>query len=241
MEMILGMEECQRRINMMVEEAKTEARLCLRTPLSGLGMSLSGCEQEETNRQLKEELQKKYPYLSNDYVVCSDTVGSIAAALEKAWWISHKAIKVCFDDQDNFKHSPYPTEVVWAAIQEHYNIKTRFDMLDHCYTKFEKCFFAGLCKLLGQRANEGDKLSQWLFSEAGRVLALWLSWKHMESGFIEELHQACGRLKKLSLLRLTTSIATGSVYLAAKEIKYNMPRNYKNNHQIFFTYNRDQT
>jgi N-acetylglucosamine kinase len=45
-------------------------------------MSLSGCEQEETNKQLKEELQKNFPELSSSYVVCSDTVGSIAAALE---------------------------------------------------------------------------------------------------------------------------------------------------------------
>ena len=47
----------------------------------------------------------------------------------------------------------------------------RFDLLDHCYTKFDKCHFAGLCKLLAREADQGDKLSQWLFSEAGRVLA----------------------------------------------------------------------
>jgi N-acetylglucosamine kinase len=47
----------------------------------------------------------------------------------------------------------------------------RFDLLDHCYTKFDKCHFAGLCKLLAEAAIEGDKLSQWLFSEAGSVLA----------------------------------------------------------------------
>ena len=42
-----------------------------------------------------------------------------------AWWISHKAIKICFDEQDNFEQPPYSTETVWKAIQEHYNIKTR--------------------------------------------------------------------------------------------------------------------
>lgn len=47
----------------------------------------------------------------------------------------------------------------------------RFDLLDHCYTKFDKCHFAGLCKVLAKAAVQGDKLSQWLFSEAGRVLA----------------------------------------------------------------------
>jgi N-acetylglucosamine kinase len=49
-------------------------------------MSLSGCEQEETNRQLKEGLQKNFPQLSSNYVVCSDTVGSIAAALENGMY-----------------------------------------------------------------------------------------------------------------------------------------------------------
>jgi hypothetical protein len=42
-----------------------------------------------------------------------------------AWWISHKAIKVCFDEQDNFAPPPYPTHIVWKSIQEHYKIKTR--------------------------------------------------------------------------------------------------------------------
>jgi hypothetical protein len=42
-----------------------------------------------------------------------------------AWWISHKAIKVCFDEQDNFVQPPHPTEVVWKAVLEHFNIKTR--------------------------------------------------------------------------------------------------------------------
>jgi hypothetical protein len=50
------------------------------------GMSLSGCGPEETNRQLKEELQKNFPQLSSNYVVCSDTVGSMAAALENGMW-----------------------------------------------------------------------------------------------------------------------------------------------------------
>ncbi|KAJ4451032.1 hypothetical protein ANN_02468, partial [Periplaneta americana] len=303
---ILGMEECQKRINKMVEQAKCEANLPLEKPLNSLGMSLSGCEQEETNEQLKQELEKNFPELSSYCVVYSDTVGSIAAALEHggivliagtgsnclllnpdgsvhrcggwghilgdeggAWWISHKAIKICFDEQDNFSQPPYPTDAVWKSIQEHYKIKTRFDLLDHCYSKFNKCSFAGLCRLLAVEANNGDKLSQWLFSEAGRVLArhitalldqvdsklleapgglpvvcvgsVWLSWKYMKPGFVSQIKKAAGKLQRLSLLRLTTTIATGSVYLAAKAIDFDMPRNYDENHEIFFTYNSDET
>lgn len=303
---ILGMEECQKRINKMVEQAKHEAKLPSQKPLSALGMSLSGCEQEETNKQLKEELEKNFPKLSSNYVVCSDTVGSIAAALENggivliagtgsnclllnpdgsvhrcggwghilgdegaAWWIAHKAIKICFDEQDNFAQPPHPTQVVWKSVQEHYKIKTRFDLLDHCYTKFDKCHFAGLCKLLAKAAVQGDRLSQWLFKEAGRVLArhitallpqvdskllsepgglpvvcvgsVWLSWEYLKPGFVTQLKEGAAKLQRLSLLRLTTSIATGSAYLAAKEINFDLPRDYTDNHEVFFTYNRDQT
>ncbi|GFG31290.1 hypothetical protein Cfor_12855 [Coptotermes formosanus] len=303
---ILGMEECQKRINNMVEQAKYEAKLPLQKPLNALGMSLSGCEQEETNRQLKEELQKNFPQLSSSYVVCSDTVGSIAAALENggfvliagtgsnclllnpdnsvhrcggwghimgdegsAWWISHKAIKICFDEQDSFAQSPHSTQVVWNTVQEHFEITTRFDLLEHCYTKFDKCHFAGLCKRLSEAAVQGDQLSQWLFSEAGRVLArhvaalfpqvdskllsepgglpvlcvgsVWYSWDLLKPGFVAELKEAAPELKRLCLLRLATSIATGAVYLAAKEINFDLPRNYTKNHEIFFTYDHDDT
>jgi len=49
-------------------------------------LSLSGCEREENNRQLKEELQKNFPQLSSSYVICSDTLGSIAAGLENGMY-----------------------------------------------------------------------------------------------------------------------------------------------------------
>jgi hypothetical protein len=49
-------------------------------------MSLSGCERKENSRQLEEELQKNFPHLSRSFVVCSDTLGSIAAALENGMY-----------------------------------------------------------------------------------------------------------------------------------------------------------
>jgi len=49
-------------------------------------MGLSGFEREENKRTLKEELQKNFPQLSSCYVVCSDTLGSIAAALENGMY-----------------------------------------------------------------------------------------------------------------------------------------------------------
>lgn len=46
-------------------------------------MSLSGCEREETNQELARGLQETYPYLSEKYIVSSDTEGSVAATSNK--------------------------------------------------------------------------------------------------------------------------------------------------------------
>jgi N-acetylglucosamine kinase len=72
------------------------------------------------------------------------------------------------------------------------------------------------------------------------VGSVWLSWEQLKQGFVTQLREGATKLQRLSLLRLTTSTATGSVYLAAKEINFNLPRNYTDNHEIFFTYNHDE-
>lgn len=41
---------------------------------------MSGCEQEETNNQLEENIRNASPNLAKAYVVCSDTAGSLATA-----------------------------------------------------------------------------------------------------------------------------------------------------------------
>ena len=46
------------------------------------GLSLSGCEDDAKNDELKQSLFSKFPALSESYVVCSDTIGSIATASE---------------------------------------------------------------------------------------------------------------------------------------------------------------
>jgi N-acetylglucosamine kinase len=72
------------------------------------------------------------------------------------------------------------------------------------------------------------------------VGSVWFSWEYLKPGFVTQLREGATKLQRLSLRRLTTSAATGSVYLAAKEINFDLPRNYTNNHEIFFTYNRDE-
>lgn len=52
------------------------------------GLSLSGCEQEATNNELKEGLIKKYPDLSKKYHVCSDTIAPIATVCDRGWLLT---------------------------------------------------------------------------------------------------------------------------------------------------------
>lgn len=76
--LLLGMEECSKRIAEMVNKAKNKAGLDENIPLKALGLGLSGCETEETNNALAQDVAKRYPNLSELYAVGSDTDGSIA-------------------------------------------------------------------------------------------------------------------------------------------------------------------
>lgn len=77
---IIGIAECARRLAELVDRAKEEANIPKSVQLRSLGLSLSGCEQEATNKELEEELRKSFPTVAESYVVCSDTIGSIASA-----------------------------------------------------------------------------------------------------------------------------------------------------------------
>lgn len=173
-------------------------------------------------------------------------------------------MKIVFDDEDNFKKSLFPTTKVWELIKLHFSVETRMDLLTHCYAKFDKPFFAGLCKKLAKSAEEGDELCIKLFSDAGHVLArsiiallpklcpdlietgslsivcvgsVWLSWDLMKNGFIKELNGtkiAFG----LELKKLTETMALGASYMAADAIKFEMPRDYTKNYEIFHFYHQ---
>lgn len=75
---IIGIPECAQRIAAMVAEAKLAAGLPATVPLCTLGLSLSGCEQDATNRQLEREIRDRFPDVAASYVVCSDTQGCVA-------------------------------------------------------------------------------------------------------------------------------------------------------------------
>ena len=80
----IGMPETCHRIVKMNQEALIKAGLPKNTKLEGLGLSLSGCEVEETNKELAMKLMELYPDLVKTVPkVCSDTVGSLLTASDQ--------------------------------------------------------------------------------------------------------------------------------------------------------------
>ncbi|XP_031632696.1 N-acetyl-D-glucosamine kinase isoform X1 [Contarinia nasturtii] len=77
---VCGIPEVARRIADMIESAKKQANIDQSLKLQSLGLSLSGCEQDATNKILENELLTKYPNIASSYYVCSDTMGSIFTA-----------------------------------------------------------------------------------------------------------------------------------------------------------------
>lgn len=74
---MVGIPEVGRRIARMSSEAKEMANIPESVTFKCIGLSLSGCEQESTNAALEREMRKEFPNLAENYVVCSDTIGSI--------------------------------------------------------------------------------------------------------------------------------------------------------------------
>lgn len=184
-----------------------------------------------------------------------------------AWWISHQGMKIVFDHMDNFEKSAYPIDRTWELIKEHFSVETRLDLLDHCYAKFNKSTFAGLCQKMATAANSGDSLCQQIFTRAGSLLArsviallpnvkpdlvktgdlsvvcvgsVWKSWDLMTSGFLKEINKV-EIPYNISLKKLTVDMAVGAVYLAADDNKkYDIKRDYSKNCEVFHCFSKNK-
>ncbi|XP_055598842.1 N-acetyl-D-glucosamine kinase [Uranotaenia lowii] len=295
----VGIPEVAKRIDTMTRDAKAQAQIPETHRLTVMGLCLSGCEQDATNKLLESYLKANYPDVAEQYLVGSDTIGSIAAASNVggmviisgtgsntllrnpdgstygcggwghmigdeggAWWISKSAIKTVFDHEDNFRRSKLCVQRVWQLIQEHFDVKTRQDLLDHCYAKFSKPTYSGLCAKLAKCATEeNEPLCRKFFEDAGRELArsvcalspkispalikkcgevdivcvgsVWLSWELLEPGFTKELESAKFKYD-LKLLKLTNTMALGAAYLAADTFGLELPRDYSKNYEVFY-------
>lgn len=135
-------------------------------------------------------------------------------------------------------------------------------MLEHCYARFQKSFYAKLCQKMSVAAEAGDELCLSIFTDAGRQLAkmvsallprvdkalistgylsiicvgsVWKSWELLKSGFVEELNQRKIPLElRLLQLKSNVSMAVGAYYMAADSVGFPIPRDYTKNFEIFF-------
>jgi len=77
----IGIDQTCHRCNDLVEKAMVEAGIEPKTTkLKALGLSLSGCEVQETMQQLKARLLELHPDLTEECTVASDTVGTLLTA-----------------------------------------------------------------------------------------------------------------------------------------------------------------
>ncbi|XP_035673899.1 N-acetyl-D-glucosamine kinase-like isoform X3 [Branchiostoma floridae] len=168
---LIGVDQCVTTINDMVVDAKKQAGIPEDKPLKALGLSLSGGEKEEGQKQVIDGMKTKFPNVSENYKMCTDTFGAIATVCESAYWIAQKAVKYVFDYDDNFHEPPSDTSYLKLAMFEYFKVNDRIGLLDHLYRNFDKSKFAGFCKLVAQGAKEkGDKLCQIIFTQAGEML-----------------------------------------------------------------------
>lgn len=93
-----------------------------------------------------------------------------------AFWIAHLGVKMVFDAKDNLVAPPHDITQVRKAMEEYFQVSDLMGMLPHLYRNFQKSYFAGFCKKLAEGAEAGDALCQYVFTQAGRVLA-----KHVEA------------------------------------------------------------
>lgn len=80
---LLGEAECLKRVWQLVQDAKKQAGVPSDTVLEALGLCMSGCEEEETNRELEATILAQYPTLARLVTIASDTYGSIATSCRK--------------------------------------------------------------------------------------------------------------------------------------------------------------
>jgi N-acetylglucosamine kinase len=179
-----------------------------------------------------------------------------------AWWMAHKAIKLCIDELDNYEKAPYNITYAWEAVKQHFNIVDSFGMLEHSYKCFNKPFYAQLTMRLAEGADQGDEFCKYIFRCAGVALAkhlvavspkidpklyqraggvpivcigsVWKSWNHLEEGFTSTMRGTKGQGDTVKEYSLL-KLKVSSAFGAALLAAPHIPRNYSNNAHTFFS------
>jgi len=177
-----------------------------------------------------------------------------------AYSVSRRAIKLMFDEDDNFGcPPPHDLSKVRQLILDHFDVKDRFGMLAHYYDTFTKPKFAGLCsKIAGEATSSGDPMCVALLEENGALLAkhvtalipkmspellanglrivcvgsVWKSWHLMEKGFHDQL-KGNSKLHKVTLVKLKVPMSVGACYMAAAKAAIKLKTTYEENCEQF--------
>lgn len=75
--LLIGQEECIKRINSMINEAKSVANLPQEHAIDSLGLCLSGCVTENECNQLAQNLLNSCPDGASYCIAANDTIGSV--------------------------------------------------------------------------------------------------------------------------------------------------------------------
>lgn len=87
---------------------------------------------------------------SGDSVRCGGW-GHMIGDYGSAYWIANNAIRYVIEDEEGFVPLPVSTDLVRAAIYEHFEIENTMALLTPLYTKFDKTHFAHLCAKIAER------------------------------------------------------------------------------------------
>ncbi|XP_018401654.1 PREDICTED: N-acetyl-D-glucosamine kinase isoform X2 [Cyphomyrmex costatus] len=184
---VIGVDETAARLSAMIERGKQLLDIPENVPLDCVGLTLSGCEEETINRQIVETLLKEYPQSAKDYVIGSDTLGSLRTGLESGGivLIAGTGSNALLINPDGKTHgcggwghmmgdeggAPESISYVWPAMRSYFNVTDRHGILPYLYANFDKSTIAGFTKEIVVGCERGDPLCLKLFEEAGQLLA----------------------------------------------------------------------
>ncbi|PAV59406.1 hypothetical protein WR25_03529 isoform C [Diploscapter pachys] len=243
-------------------------------PLQGLGMGLSGAEDDDQNARFVEYLKTAHGDIAEHFYLASDAVATVAANFEQgvviiagtgsscrmllndgsvhgvggwghaigdqgsAFWITNRAMRMLFDDDDGLESAPGSTDLLRELLLKHFNVTNKTGLLDFLYSKFNKssvatftkfmadygsdacvakCFFDG-GEMLGRHLKAVSRhMDEELLSDVPVLVVglVFKSWSLLKPGFISAIRGS--KIRKVSLFNLTENCAFGAAVLVAKK------------------------
>ncbi|KAA3681304.1 N-acetylglucosamine kinase [Paragonimus westermani] len=164
---LLGLDETVRRLLGLIDVALQDAHLPPSTPISHLGMSLSGVDLEETQQQLISALQAARPNVAGTVRICNDALGTYMTLTDDRYYIAHWVVSKFIEIEDGMIPWEHDTDSVRKIIYEFFKVENTLGLLPHFYETFNKGHIASLCERLAVAARHGEHLCKDAFHDAG--------------------------------------------------------------------------